>query len=58
MTRLHRAVRDTIGVDHPIGAGLTRRAQVKVVLEELADELPAGGLEADLELLMCAAGGL
>ena len=58
LTCLHSVVGHTIAVDHSIGACLARGAQVEVILQKLTDQLPAGGLEADLEFLVRAAGRL
>ncbi len=50
-------MRDLLDVDDLLDALLAHRPQVEVVLEELAEELTAVGVEAALELVVGEAGG-
>lgn len=58
MVRLARSVRDASGVDDVFDAPLASSPQVEVVLEELAEQRSAVGLEASLELFVGETGGV
>jgi len=55
---LDRLVSDACGIDDRSGTALSRSAQVQVVLEQLAEQLPAAGGESGLELVMGERPGL
>jgi hypothetical protein len=58
VTCLDRLVSDACGIDDRAGTALTRRAQVQVVLEQLAKQVPAAGGEPGLELVVGERPGL
>jgi hypothetical protein len=49
---LDRLVSDACRIDDRSGAALSGSAQVQVVLEQLAEQLPAAGCESVLELVV------
>ncbi len=55
MARLHRGSPGPLGVDDGLQARLTLGAEVQMILEEQAEQLPALGAEAVLQL--CVAEG-
>jgi len=55
---LDRLVSDACGIDDRSGTALSGSAQVQVVLEQLAEQLPAAGGEAGLELVVGERPGL
>ncbi|MHB1846319.1 MAG: hypothetical protein ACYCWW_15960 [Deltaproteobacteria bacterium] len=58
VTFLDRLVSDACGIDDRAGAALSGGAQVQVVLEQLAEQLPAAGGESGLELVVGERPGL
>jgi hypothetical protein len=55
---LDRLVSDACGIDDRAGAALSPGAQVQVVLEQLAEQVPAAGGEPGLELVVGERPGL
>jgi hypothetical protein len=58
VTCLDRLVSDACRIDDRPGTALSRSAQVQVVLEQLAEQLPPAGGESGLELVVGERPGL
>jgi hypothetical protein len=58
VTCLDRLVSDACSIDDRAGPALSAGAQVEVVLEQLAEQVPAAGCESGLELVMGERPGL
>ena len=58
VTCLDRLMSDACGIDDRADPALSRGAQVQVVLEQLAEQVPAAGGESGLELVMGERPGL
>ena len=58
MTCLDHLVSDAYRIDDRAGTALSKSAQVQVVLEQLAEQVPAAGGESGLELVVGERPGL